>query len=89
MPMIRPPLESLLEKVDNKYALVITVAKRARQLKEGHLPMVDIGSTNPVTVALEDPALAHGVNTAGGHVTHPAVAAAHGMEYVPLETLLR
>ncbi|HEX2712875.1 MAG TPA: DNA-directed RNA polymerase subunit omega [Candidatus Acidoferrales bacterium] len=54
MPMIRPPLESLLEKVDNKYSLVTTVAKRARQLKEGHLPMVDIGSTNPVTVALEE-----------------------------------
>ncbi len=54
MPMIRPPLESLLEKVDNKYALVITVSKRARQLKEGHLPMVDIGSNNPVTVALEE-----------------------------------
>jgi DNA-directed RNA polymerase subunit omega len=54
MPMIRPPLESLLEKVDNKYALVIAVAKRARQLKEGHLPMVDIASTNPVTVALEE-----------------------------------
>ncbi len=54
MPMIRPPLESLLDRVDNKYALVISVAKRARQLKEGHLPMVDVASTNPVTVALEE-----------------------------------
>jgi len=54
MPMIRPPLESLLEKVDNKYALVIGVSKRARQLKDGHLPMVDIATTNPVTVALEE-----------------------------------
>ncbi len=54
MPMIRPPLESLLDRVDNKYSLVVGVAKRARQLKEGHLPMVDIVSTNPVTVALEE-----------------------------------
>ena len=54
MSMIRPPLETLLDKVDNKYALVISVAKRARQLKEGQLPMVDIPSTNPVTVALEE-----------------------------------
>jgi DNA-directed RNA polymerase subunit omega len=54
MSMIRPPLETLLDKVDNKYALVIGVAKRARQLKEGQLPMVDIPSTNPVTVALEE-----------------------------------
>ena len=54
MAMIKPPLESLLEKAENKYALVIEVAKRARQLKEGHLPMVDVPSTNPVTVALEE-----------------------------------
>lgn len=54
MTMIRPPLEALLEKSDNKYSLVIAVSKRARQLKEGHLPMVDIVSNNPVTVALEE-----------------------------------
>ena len=52
--MIRPPLESLLDKIDNKYALVVSVAKRARVLKEGQLPMVDVASSNPVTVALEE-----------------------------------
>ena len=52
--MIRPPLESLLEKIDNKYALVVAVAKRARVLKEGQLPMVDVASSNPVTVSLEE-----------------------------------
>ncbi|TMI91008.1 MAG: DNA-directed RNA polymerase subunit omega [Bacillati bacterium ANGP1] len=52
--MIRPPLESLLEKIENKYALVVSVAKRARVLKEGQLPMVDVASNNPVTVALEE-----------------------------------
>ncbi|HEX9244840.1 MAG TPA: DNA-directed RNA polymerase subunit omega [bacterium] len=52
--MIRPPLESLLEKIENKYALVVCVAKRARVLKEGQLPMVDVASNNPVTVALEE-----------------------------------
>ena len=52
--MIRPPLESLLEKIDNKYALVVSVAKRARVLKEGQLPMVDVASSNPVTVSLEE-----------------------------------
>ncbi|MGH2399832.1 MAG: DNA-directed RNA polymerase subunit omega, partial [bacterium] len=40
--MIKPPLEALLDRVENKYALVIVAAKRARQLKEGALPMVDI-----------------------------------------------
>jgi DNA-directed RNA polymerase subunit omega len=52
--MIRPPLESLLDKIDNKYALVVAVAKRARVLKEGQLPMVDVASSNPVTVSLEE-----------------------------------
>ncbi len=52
--MIRPPLEALLEKIENKYALVVSVAKRARVLKEGQLPMVDVASSNPVTVALEE-----------------------------------
>lgn len=52
--MIKPPLEALLDRVANKYALVIVAAKRARQLKEGALPLVDVESTNPVTVALEE-----------------------------------
>lgn len=52
--MIKPPLEALLDRVDNKYALVIVAAKRARQLKEGALPMVDVETANPVTIALEE-----------------------------------
>jgi len=54
MTMIKPPLESLLDKIENKYALVVSVAKRARVLKEGQLPMVDVATNNPVTVALEE-----------------------------------
>lgn len=52
--MIKPPLEALLGRVENKYALVIVAAKRARQLKEGSLPLVDVDSASPVTVALEE-----------------------------------
>jgi len=52
--VIKPPLEALLDRVENKYALVIVAAKRARQLKEGALPMVEVDSGNPVTVALEE-----------------------------------
>jgi DNA-directed RNA polymerase subunit omega len=52
--VIKPPLEALLDRVENKYALVIVAAKRARQLKEGALPMVDVDTGNPVTVALEE-----------------------------------
>ena len=52
--MIKPPLEELLDRVNNKYALVIIASKRARQLKDGALPMVDIDSANPVSVSLEE-----------------------------------
>lgn len=41
-----------------------------------------------VQAVREDAALAKGVNCYAGHVTIPAVAAAHGMEYVGLDTLL-
>ena len=37
--------------------------------------------------AATDPALAGGVNLVDGRVTHAAVAAAHGLEYTPLEKL--
>jgi DNA-directed RNA polymerase subunit omega len=63
--MIRPPLEELLEQVETKYALVIAAAKRARQIKEGVLPLVDIDSTNPVSIALEE------IATGRVHVEEP------------------
>ncbi len=52
--MIKPSLEELLEQVESKYALVIVAAKRAMQLREGALPLVDIDTTNPVSIALEE-----------------------------------
>lgn len=46
----QPTMESLLEKVDCKYTLVIVAARRARQLiKEG-----DIKERNPITIAVEE-----------------------------------
>jgi DNA-directed RNA polymerase subunit omega len=52
--MIRPPIETLLERVPNKYLLVMLAAKRARELRAGQLPLVDVDSQNSVTVALEE-----------------------------------
>lgn len=50
--MIYPPLKDLLSRVDSKYALVVMVAKRARQLAEGEPSLVsNIPSNNPVTIA--------------------------------------
>jgi len=44
----------LREKVDSRYSLVVIAAKRARQLLEGAPRLVDIDSTKPVTVALQE-----------------------------------
>lgn len=52
--MIFPSADPLEDKVGNKYSLVIVSAKRARQLKEGSLPLADITSQNPLSIALEE-----------------------------------
>jgi len=61
-----PPIDSLLEKADSKYALVIYAAKRARQinayysqLSEGLLeyvgPLVEAEQTDkPLSIALQE-----------------------------------
>lgn len=64
--MNKPRIDSLLEKVDSKYALVMIAAKRARQInnyyrnrEEGSIddippPLLDTKSRNILTVALEE-----------------------------------
>ncbi|MDD4797606.1 MAG: DNA-directed RNA polymerase subunit omega [Eubacteriales bacterium] len=52
--MMYPPLEQLLEKVDNKYTLVVEAAKRARQLVGGAPELVKCASDKCVTVAVHE-----------------------------------
>ena len=64
--MIHPPIDTLLEQVDSKYALVIIAAKRARQINSYHHqlgegtfdnyapPLVESRSKNYLTMALEE-----------------------------------
>ncbi len=51
-----PPLSSLTTKAENKYTLVIEVAKRARQLVSGSTPLVDVESEadKPVSIAVRE-----------------------------------
>ena len=49
------------------------------------LALADLGVAK---AARRDPGLRLGVNVAGGHVTHPAVAKGVGMDYVPPEEVL-
>lgn len=65
--LVKPPLEKVLPKVDNRYTLAILVAKRARQLVTGAQPMVDSESPNLVTVACEELAANQIVGIKGQH----------------------
>ncbi len=51
---IIPSADRLEAKIGNKYSLVIVAAKRARQLKEGAVPLVPIASENPLTISLDE-----------------------------------
>jgi len=52
--VIFPSADRLEDKVGNKYSLVIVTAKRARQLKEGAMPLTESNSQNPLTIAMDE-----------------------------------
>lgn len=52
--MNQPSLDVLRDRVDSRYTLVVCVAKRARQLLDGAEPLVEVASSKPVTVAMQE-----------------------------------
>lgn len=52
--MINPSIVNLLQHVDNRYTLVVMTAKRARQLIDGAMPLLDVDSSKPVTIAINE-----------------------------------
>jgi DNA-directed RNA polymerase, omega subunit len=52
--MINPPINEILEKVDNRYTLAVFAAKRAREIIGGEPALVKSASNKPVTIALEE-----------------------------------
>lgn len=65
--LVKPPMELLMTKADNRYTLAILVAKRARQLVDGAQPLFESDSPNLVTVACEEIA-SDRVRLVHGHV---------------------
>jgi DNA-directed RNA polymerase subunit omega len=49
-----PSLESALNKVSNRYLLVVLAAKRARQLNRGAAARVETRHKKPTSTALEE-----------------------------------
>lgn len=52
--MVEPPINSLLEKVDNRFTLCIVTGKRARQLIDGSHKLTNCTSDNAITVAVNE-----------------------------------
>ena len=52
--MINPSITELLEKVDNRYSLVIATAKRARQIEAGAQILTSKDDKVPVTIAADE-----------------------------------
>ena len=52
--MISPDIQDLMRNMDSRYTLVVTVAKRARQLTGGAPPLTSYRSDKPVTLAIHE-----------------------------------
>lgn len=61
--MARLTVEDCLERVGNRYDLVLLASKRARQISLGATPLVNSDNDKPTVIALRE--IAEGLITAG------------------------
>ena len=53
--MLRPSLNDIVEKIDNRYYLIATVSKRSRELVNGEEPLIETQEGDkPVVTASEE-----------------------------------
>lgn len=52
--MINPSVINLLNKVEDRYSLVILTSKRARQIIDGSEGLVKVDSKKPLTIAINE-----------------------------------
>jgi len=52
--MARVTVEDCLDKIDNRFELVLLATRRARQLEHGKEPLVDWDNDKPTVVALRE-----------------------------------
>jgi DNA-directed RNA polymerase subunit omega len=57
--MARITVEDCLEKIDNRFELVLTATKRARQISNGSEPMIPEENDKPTVIALREIADGH------------------------------
>lgn len=52
--MISPSVIDLLQKVEDRYSLVMVTSKRARQIINGSEPLVKVDSRKALTIAINE-----------------------------------
>jgi DNA-directed RNA polymerase subunit omega len=52
--MARITVEDCIEKVDNRFELVLLATKRARQIARGATPLVEVENDKPTVIALRE-----------------------------------
>jgi len=52
--MVKPTVNELLKKVDNRYELVVATSKRARQLAKGSASLTNKKEASVVTLAADE-----------------------------------
>ena len=52
--MVKPSVQELLKKVDNRYKLVVVTSKRSRQIAAGDISMTKVNEKSPVTLAANE-----------------------------------
>lgn len=52
--MINPSVIDLLDKVEDRYSLVIITSKRAREIIDGSQRFVEVESKKPLTIAISE-----------------------------------
>ena len=82
--MARITVEDCLENIDNRFELVLTATKRARQIGHGSEPMVEEENDKPTVIALRE--IAEGlIDAQGVDVLQAEIEAAEEFDMGPVE----
>ena len=82
--MARITVEDCLENIDNRFELVLTATKRARQIGHGAEPLVDEENDKPTVIALRE--IAEGlIDAEGVDVLQARIEAAEEFDMRPME----
>jgi len=82
--MARITVEDCLENIDNRFELVLTATKRARQIGHGAEPLVQEENDKPTVIALRE--IAEGlIDAEGVDVLQAKIEAAEEFDMSPME----